>query len=141
MVFSHSRMIWKSATSSRPRQNRLALRIVDLLPARVVAAALHVADLQRLVEMLLQEWNVFVEELFLQVLRAGGDHHALARKNRGNQIGQRLARACSGIDNEMFLGERGFDSFSHLELTGPILVMWMPLGKRPVPAEELAGAA
>src|SRR4051812_1800663 len=36
-------------------QDRLLLRIIDFLAAGVIAAALHIADLQRPIEMLLQE--------------------------------------------------------------------------------------
>ena len=46
VVFSHSRMIWKSATSSRPVEHRLLFGVVDFLPAGVVGAAFHVADLR-----------------------------------------------------------------------------------------------
>ncbi len=86
-------------------QHGLALGVVDLLPAGEVRAALHVTDLQRPVEMLLQERNVFVEKLLLQILGPGGHHHALARKQRGHQIGERFARAGTCVHQQvLFLG-------------------------------------
>ena len=85
VVFSHSRMIWKSATSSRPARIGFLLRVVDLLPAGVVVPALHVADAQGRGEVPLQERNVLEEELLLQVLGAGGDHHARAERMAGTR--------------------------------------------------------
>ena len=55
VVFSHSRMIWKSVYLFQPAQHRRALGIVDLLAARVVPTAFHVADLQGRGKVLLEE--------------------------------------------------------------------------------------
>ncbi len=119
-------------------QNRLAIGVVDLLPAGEVGAALHVADLQRPVEMLLQERNVFVEELLLQVLGSGGDHHAFAGEQGRDQIGERFAGAGARVDQQMlFLGQRGLDGFGHLELSGTKLVARVPSRKHSVPGKEL----
>ena len=97
------------------RENRLAFGVVNLLPAREVVAALHVANLQRPVEMFLQERNVFVEKLLLQVLGSGGNNHALSRKDSGDQIGQGLAGTGSRVHQQMFLfGQRRFHRFGHL---------------------------
>ncbi len=123
------------------RQHRLLLGVVDLLAAGVVVAALHVADLQRPREMLLQERNVLEEELLLQILGAGGDHDALAREQRGNQVRQRLAGARAGFDDQVALvGQRRFHGLGHLHLPRTELVVRMPLGERAVPGEELARA-
>ena len=81
--------------------------------------------------MLFEERNVLEEELLLEVFGAGGDDHALAGENRGDQIGERFAGACAGLDDQVLLvGERGFDGLGHFELAGAILVVGMPLGKR-----------
>ena len=117
VVFSHSRMIWKSATSSRPVSTGVVLGVVDLLPAGVIVAPLHVADLQRPREVLLEERDVLEEELLLQVLGAGGDDDALAGEQRRHQVGERLAGARAGLDDQVALvGERGFDGLGHLHL-------------------------
>ena len=98
-------------------EHRLLFGVVDLLPAGVVVAALHVADLERPREVLLQKRNVLEEELFLQILGAGGNDDALAGEHRGNQVGQRLAGAGAGLDDQVpLVGERGFDGLRHLEL-------------------------
>ncbi len=79
-------------------QDWLAFRIVNFLAAGVIATTLHVAGAQR-PQMLFEKGNVFEEELFLQVLGAGGNHHPLAAKKCRDQIRQRLPGAGSGFDN------------------------------------------
>ena len=89
--------------------------------------------------MLLQERDVLEEELFLEVLGAGGDDDALAGEDGGDQIGERLAGAGAGFDDEVALvGEGGFDGFGHFELAGAELVIRVPLRKRAAAGEELA---
>ena len=118
-------------------QHRFAVGIVDLLPAGVVVAALHVADAQRARKMLLQKGNVLEEELLLQVLGAGGDHDALAGEDCGHQVGQRLAGTRAGLHDQMFaVRQRRFHRFGHGQLAGTVFVIRMPLGKRAVPREE-----
>ena len=119
-------------------EDRLLFGIVDFLAAGVVAAALHVAGAQR-AQVLFQERNVLEEELFLQILGAGGNHHALAGENRRDQIRQRLAGAGAGFDNQVLLfGQRGFDGFGHGELPGAKFVVRVPFGKQSLTAKELA---
>src|SRR5664280_3656500 len=84
----------------QPVQHRLIGEVVELLTAEIVAATLHVADAQ-LAEVLLQEGNVFEEELLLQGLGAGGDDDALAGTNDGQQVCQRLAGAGAGFDDQV----------------------------------------
>src|SRR5258708_26103100 len=54
-------------------EHRLIREVLELLPAEIVVAPLHVADPQ-LAQVLLQEGNVFEEELLLKVLGAGGNN-------------------------------------------------------------------
>ena len=69
--------------------------------------------------MFLEERNVLEEELFLEILGAGGDDHALAREDRGNQVGERLAGAGARLDDQVAaFGERRLDGLGHLELPG-----------------------
>jgi hypothetical protein len=72
----------------QPCQDRFTLRVVDFLAAGVVGPAFHVADAKLIGEVLLQEGNVFEEELFLKVLRAGGNDDALTGQDRGHQVGE-----------------------------------------------------
>ena len=89
--------------------------------------------------MLFQERNVFEEELFLQIFGAGGNDDALAGKNRGNQIRQRLAGAGAGFDDQVLLfGQSGFHRFRHLQLAVAKFVSGVPLGKQSFAAKELA---
>ena len=66
-------------------EHGLFFGVVDFLPAGVVIAALHVADFQRPREMLLEKRDVFEKQLLLEILGAGGDHHALARRSAGTR--------------------------------------------------------
>src|ERR1017187_719408 len=125
----------------QPGEYRLLIGVVNFLRAGVVIAALHVADLERPRKMLLKERHVLKEELFLQILGAGGDHDALARKQRRDQIGERFSRARAGLDNQMpFFGEGRFHGFGHLHLALTELIVRVPFGERAVPGKELPRA-
>src|SRR6185312_8801161 len=82
-------------------QDRLVRKIVKFLPAKIIVAPFHVADAEfawaSRKKQLLKEWDILKEELFLQVLGAGGDNHAFAAADHRQQISQGLARACSGL--------------------------------------------
>ena len=115
-------------------QNRLAIGVVDLLAASEVGAAFHVADLQGPVEMLLQKRNVFVEKLLLQILGAGGDHHALAGEQRRHQVRECFSGARARVHQQMlFLGQRGLHGLGHFELAGTKLVAWVPFREHTAP--------
>ena len=98
---------------------------VELVLAEIVAAALHVADLQRAEERF-EEGDVLEEELLLQILGAGGDDDALlalAREAQGGQeVGEGLAGAGAGFDDEVALVVEGLlDGSGHLVLAGAVL--------------------
>ena len=120
-------------------QDRLLLGIVELLAAQVIRPSLHQTGVDAAREKLLQEGNVFVEKLFLQVLGSGGNHHALAREQRGHQVRQRLPRAGARLDNLVPLfGQRFFHRQGHFELSRPELIVGMSAGQRTVAGEKLA---
>ena len=100
VVFSQSLMMRNWLISSSPFSIGCVGQVVQLLAAKIIAAALHVADPQ-LAEVLLEEGNVFVEELLLQGLGAGGDDDALAGADHRKQIRQRLAGAGAGFDDQV----------------------------------------
>src|SRR5260370_9553161 len=88
--------------------------------------------------MLLQEWNIFEEELFLQVLSAGRDDDAFAAADYREQVSQGFSGAGSGLDDQMpALGQRFFDGFSHLHLPAAKLKLSMGLADQPSGATEL----
>ena len=89
-------------------------------------------------ERLLQERNVFVEELLLQIFCAGGDDDALARANHRHQIGQRFAGAGAGFDDQVALFfERLLDGLRHLQLSATKFVSGMRARQHAAGREEL----
>ena len=90
----------KSATSSRPFSTAPSRRR-RFSGGRRSCRAPSCSRRRGPPEMLLQEGNVLEEELFLQVLGAGRNHHALAGEDGGHQIRQRLAGACAGLDDRV----------------------------------------
>ena len=89
--------------------------------------------------MLFEERNVFEEELLLKILGAGGNDHALAGENRGDQIGERFSGARAGLDDQVLLvGERALDRFGHLELPVAEFVVGVPLREQTLFRKELA---
>ena len=101
------------------QQRRIAQRI-ELVPAQVVAAALHIADLER-AEDRFEEGNVLEEELLLQVFGSGRDDDALlaiaGQAQRGQQVGERLAGSRACLHDQMALvGEGLLDGAGHLVL-------------------------
>src|SRR6185369_13748080 len=82
---------------------RLSTR--ETVETDVVAAAFHVGRREGFRQHLLEKWNVFLHQLFLQILRAGGNDDApVATEGRGNggdEISERLSRAGTRLDDEM----------------------------------------
>ncbi len=103
-------------------QDGLVAQRVELVAAEVVGAAFHVADLQ-LAQERFEKGDVAEEELLLQGLGAGGDDDALAGAQGGQQVGEGLAGAGAGFDDEVaLLGESALDGLGHLELARAVLV-------------------
>ncbi len=76
-------------------QHGLIGKVIELLAAQIVVAALHVADFELAFAVgekrLLEKRDILVEELFLQILGSGRNDDSLARANDGHQVGQRFA--------------------------------------------------
>ena len=82
-------------------------------------------------ERVAQRRDVLEEDLLLQVLRAGGDQHALAAEDGGNEIGERLAGAGAGFGEEhAALLEDARDGGRHLDLAGARLEVRHAAGER-----------
>ena len=115
----------------QPAEHRLVGKVVEFFAAQIIVAAFHVADGKPSVrtiaartcfskQRLLQERNVLVEKLFLQILGAGRDDHALAGANHRHQIGQRLSCARAGFHDQVPLFFKCLlDRLRHLQLAAP----------------------
>ncbi len=137
VVFSQSLMMRNWLISSSPFRTGCDGQVVELLAAKIIAAALHVADAQ-LAQMLLQKRNIFVEELLLQCLGAGRDDDALAGANDRQQIRQRLAGAGARFDDQVpLLLQCLLDGLGHLQLSAAKLVRRMRARQQASGAEEL----
>jgi len=102
------------------RQNGLIAEREELAAAKIVGAALHVADAQ-FAEEGFEEGDVAEEELVLEGLGACRDDDALAGAESGEQIGEGFAGASAGFDDKMAaLGESALDSFGHFKLAGTV---------------------
>ena len=87
---------------------------------------------------MLEKWDIFVKELFLEILGSSGDDHALARPDDRNKIGQRLSGTRAGFHDQMPLFfERPPDGFGHLKLSSAEFICWMGARKHATGCEEL----
>ena len=79
-----------------------------------------------------------MEELLLQVFRAGGDDDALARADYWQEICQCFAGTSAGLDDQMaFFFERLFHGLGHLQLPAPKFVGGVGFGEQAPRREEL----
>ena len=123
-------------------EHGLVGEVVELLAAQIVVAPLHVADVQLAFAVgkkrLFEKRDIFMEELFLQILGAGGNDDPLAGTNDGHQVGQRLARASAGFDDQVTLFfQRLLDGLRHLQLSAAKFVGGMGARKHSARREEL----
>ncbi len=89
------------------------------MQAEVIAAALHHGGGERVANRLRDDRQVLVDDLFLEVLRAGRDEHAPPAQQRRNQIGERLAGSGPGLDEQDGFRLDGVgDRVGHLALGG-----------------------
>ena len=121
---------------------RLVGEVVKLLPAEIVVAPLHVADVELAIAVgkkrLFEKRDILIEELFLQILGSGGNDDPLAGTNDGHQIGQRLAGSSAGFDDQVTLFfQRLLDGLRHLQLSPAKFVGGMGARKHSARSEEL----
>ena len=107
-------------SSSNERIAGLSLKRLEAVQAEIVAASLHAGRGERDAERVPQHRQVLEEDLFLQVLGAGRDEHALAAEDRRHQIGERLAGAGAGLGEQRRRRSASTvrDGLGHLELAG-----------------------
>ncbi len=133
----------------QPAEHRLVGKVVEFFAAQIIVAAFHVADGEPSVRTiaartcfskqgLLQERNVLVEKLFLQILGAGRDDHALAGANDWHQIGERLSCARTGFHDQVPLFFKCLlDGLRHLQLAAPEFIGGMRAGEHAAGGKEL----
>jgi hypothetical protein len=107
-------------------EERVVAQGVELVLAEVVAAALHVADVERAEEGF-EEGDVLEEELLLEVFGAGGDDDALlalaGEAEGGQEVGEGLAGAGAGFDDEVALVGEGLLDGAWPSRTGRLAVL------------------
>src|SRR5207249_3534738 len=95
------------------------VQLIEFVEAQVIGATLHVGGGERDAERLAQHGNILEKNLLLQILRAGRDEDALSAQDRGDQIGERLARAGARFGQQHAAGgERPRDGVGHFGLSG-----------------------
>ena len=117
-------------------------KVIQLLAAQIVVASLHVADLELAFAVgekrLLEKRDILMKELFLQILGSGRNDDSLAGANDGHQVGQRLARAGAGFNDQVTLFfQRLLDRLRHLQLSAAKLVGGMSAREHSAGREEL----
>ncbi len=117
-------------------------KVIKLFAAQIVVAPLHVADVELAFAVgekrLLEKRDILMEELFLQILGSGRNDDSLAGANDGHQVGQSLARAGAGFDDQVTLFfQRLLDSLRHLQLSAAKFVGRMGARKHSAGREEL----
>ena len=122
-------------------QRRRFLEDLVALQAEVVAAALHARGRERHRQHAGEQRQILGEDLLLQVLGAGRDDDALAAQDRRHEVGERLAGAGAGLDEEhAAVLERVGDRRGHAALAVARLEGDERLRQRPVGAEDRVDA-
>ena len=89
------------------------------MQAEVIAAAFHHSRGERVANRLGDDRQILVDDLFLQVFRAGRDEDAAAAQKRGDQIGERLACSGARLDEQHAARlDRFSDGVGHRALRG-----------------------
>ncbi len=102
------------------RQTALGRRAFEMVMADVVGAALEERERGRHAERGADQWQVPLEELVLQRLRAGREDDLAAVLERGDEIGEGLAGAGARFgDQRCTRANRACHCFGHRELLRP----------------------
>ncbi len=103
------------------RENGLIPKGKELATAKVVGAALHIADAE-LTKKSLEKRNIAEEELILEGFGSRGDDDSLAGAESGQKVCEGFADACASFNDEMAaLGEGALHGFGHFVLAGAVL--------------------
>ena len=82
------------------RRTGAVVELIELVQAHVVRATLHARGGEGNAEGVAQRRDVLEVDLLLEVLRAGGDEHALAAQDGGHEIRECLAGAGPGLGEQ-----------------------------------------
>jgi hypothetical protein len=123
-------------------QDGLPGKVIELLAAQIIVAALHVTHVQPAgavwEQRLFEKRDILVEELLLQILCAGRNNHALARTNYGDEIRQSLPGSGASLDDEVtFFFEGLLYRLRHLELAAAKFIRGMGARQHAAGGEEL----
>src|SRR5271156_5611457 len=120
-----------------PVEDGLIAQGVELVAAEIVGAALHIADPER-TEKGFEEGDVLEKELLLEIFRAGRDDDTASRAQRRQQIGEGLAGAGSGLDDQVTIFvESALDGLRHFELSAAELVGQLRAREHAAGSEEV----
>ncbi len=120
---------------------RAAAELFVAPDAEVVPQALHRRRVHRVAQVRLEEWEVPLHDLVLQRASAGRDDDLLPAQQRRHQIGERLAGARAGFDQEhAAMLERVLHGVRHRALTGAMFVAREGASEWPSRAQSIGGA-
>src|SRR5262249_8964928 len=103
-------------------------RFFQTMKTDVVRASFHAHGLERNRSDLLKKGNVFFVELLLKCLCRGGDKHAPACDEGGDQVRESLSCSGAGLNQkDAALLKSAVHLLSHFDLTGTILVVGVML--------------
>ena len=110
----------------------------DAVQAGVVGAALEHGvrrvDAGQVADRLDQPREVALDQLVLEGQGRGGDHDPAVVQERRHEVGQRLAGAGAGLDEQVgAVDHRVGDRLGHLDLAGPLLATQRLDGRAPAP--------
>ena len=81
-------------------EHPVRFRARQMVVAHIVRAPLEQRHRNRRLQRVAHHRQILLEQLVLQVLRAGRDDHLAAVEQRGHQIGESLARAGARLDDQ-----------------------------------------
>src|SRR5262249_7392039 len=111
---------------------------LEFQAAEIVVAALQVRSIDRPAQHRFKQRNVFVEDLVLKCLGAGGHEQPASVHQRGEQVSEGLTGSGSRLDDDVvLLCERARHGFRHPHLRGPKLVIGKALLEKTAWLEEL----
>src|SRR5690554_1397955 len=113
-------------------------KLIGSAQAEIVGQPLHHGGADGSAERTFEQRKIFFEDLILKVPCACRDDDAIARKERGKEVGHRLARSRPRLDDEFSAAnEHIMYRFGHRDLALAMLVSLEQLGKAPVGSEKI----
>ena len=121
------------------RVNAAVAQVGEPVQTQVIPAPLHVRGREGDPERVPENRQVLEKNLFLQVLGAGRDQHALPAQNRGDEIGERFPGASTRFgEQHAAVGEDAGDLGCHRELGVACFEAWQGRRERTVAGEDIS---